>query len=102
MKLQIADEMYDLEYTVNAICDLEELSGKSLGEVLSSGQYSSVRSLLWCGLITKQPQTTVEKAGEILQAYLQTKTTNDFILQVGMALDQAGFLRAQGKAKTKK
>lgn len=95
MKLEIGDKIYELEYTVNSVCDLEELTGKNLGDVLSAAGMSSVRALLWCGLIENSPNLTMKQAGAILQEYIETKAMEELVEALGNAIEHAGFIQAQ-------
>lgn len=101
MKLQVGENIYELEYTVNAVCDLEELTGNTLSSIFSKGEYSGVRALLWCGLTEHSPSMTMRQAGVILQEYLNTGSIEELLTLIGGAFDQAGFPKAQGKAKKK-
>ncbi len=99
MKLEIGDKMYELEYTVNSVCDLEEITGKGLGDILSVSGLSSIRALLWSGLIENLPGLTIKKAGAIVQEFLKQGTLEDLVTKIGEAIEQAGFLNAQTAPK---
>jgi hypothetical protein len=97
MKLEINDKMYELEYTINAVCDLEELTGKTFAEVVTQKGFRGLRALMWCGLSENVPGLTMKTAGKLLQEYLKTHTQEEFVTLVGGAVEQAGFLTAQGR-----
>ena len=97
MKLEIGDGIYELEYTVNAVCDLEELTGKNLGDVLATAGLSSVRALLWCGLIEHAKTLTMAKAGSLLQEYMKAHSMEELVELLGKAIEDAGFIQAQGR-----
>lgn len=97
MKLEIADKMYEFEFTINAVCDLEDISGKTFGEVVGTKGFRGLRALMWCGLSENNPGLTIKQAGKLLQEYLKTNSQEQFITLVGGAVEQAGFLTAQGK-----
>jgi hypothetical protein len=99
MKIEIGDTMFDFEYTVNSVCDLEEITKKNLAEVVSNNGFSSVRALLWCGLSEHMKGLTIAKAGNIMQEYLKTHPIEELMTIIGEAIEQAGFLGAQGKKK---
>jgi hypothetical protein len=42
---------------------------------------------------------TIKKAGALLQEYLKDKDLGDIIAIIGEAIEQAGFLKAQGMLK---
>lgn len=102
MKLEIGDVSFELEYTVNSVCDLEEISGKGLGDILGTAGLSSVRALLWCGLIENMKGLTMGKAGNLLQEYLKTHSMEELVEVMGKAIEGAGFIQAQEKGKKAK
>lgn len=99
MKLSIGDVTFELEYTVNSVCDLEELMGKGVAEILSVGGFSSVRALLWCGLIEKMPGLTISKAGNLLQDYVKEHSLEELAKILGEAVQHAGFLEEKAVKK---
>lgn len=102
MKIEIGDQVFELEYTINAVCDLEELTGKNLGDVLATQGMSSVRALLWCGLTEHMKGLTMKQAGNLLQEYMKGHTMEELVEVLGKAIEQAGFIQAQqGKPKAK-
>ena len=105
MKLEIGDTLYEIEFTVNAVCDLEELTKKSIGDVLRLPELSGIRALLWCGLIEGNPSMTFKQAGKLLDTYLSENgyETGKERLNVALAeaISQAGFLQAQGTKSPK-
>lgn len=102
MKIEIGDKMFELEYSINGICDLEEITGKSLGDILSVEGFSSVRSLLWCGLADNTPGLTMKQAGALLQEYIKTNSLEEIANKIGEAVAQAGFLKAQETGRKQK
>ncbi len=101
MKLEIGQTMYELNYTVNSVCDLEEITGKGIGDILSVNGFSSVRALLWCGLIEGTPGLTMKRAGEILQEYIAVNSIEQLSNILSEAVQQAGFLAEKGQKKPK-
>lgn len=103
MKLKIGDTLYDIEYHVNSVCDLEELTGKGIGEVMKMPILSGFRALLWCGLIAHNKSLTFEQVGDLLEQYLSEngyETGKEKLnLALAEAISQAGFLAAQGTRK---
>lgn len=98
MKLEIGNTIYDLEYKVNSVCDLEDLTGKQIGEVLAMPNYSMFRSMLWCGLITHH-KITIGQAGDLVEEYLRNHSQIELSKVLGQAIEDAGFMAAQGKPK---
>ena len=62
---------YPLRFSINALCCLEEKTGLSLAQ-LQSAQFSCLRGLIWCGLMEAEKGLTLEGAGELLDAHLQS------------------------------
>ena len=61
---------YPLRFSINALCCLEEKTGRTLDQ-LQSAQFSCLRGLLWCGLMEGEKGLTLAQAGELLDAHLQ-------------------------------
>ncbi len=108
MKLQIGETLYDLEYHVNSVCSLEELTGESIGEVMRKPEMSGLRALFWCGLAAHNKTLTFDQAGELLEQYLAEhggyygpgkEAINVFLAE---CLAQSGFLIAQGTSNEQK
>ena len=88
------DADYTLVYSTNAICELEEALGKGLNAIVADMErLSTVRALLWAGLRARQPDTTMVKAGEIIDLCGVAAATE----AIGRALN-AAFQRTEGKA----
>ena len=96
MKLEIGEALFELEYTVNSVCDLEEITGKDLANIVGTPGFSAVRSLLWCGLVENMKGITIAKAGTLMHEYLKTNTLESLVTEIGRAIDASGFLDAQG------
>ncbi len=99
MKLEIGDKTYDFEFTINAVCDLEERTGKGFAELISVEGLTSLRALMWCGLITHQKTLTMAQAGDLIQEYLKNNTVEDFTKTIGDAFEQAGFIQAAAQKR---
>lgn len=102
MKLEIGDVSFELEYTVNSVCDLEEITGKGLGDILATAGLSSVRALLWCGLIENMKGLTMAKAGNLLQEYMKAHSMEELVEVMGKAIEGAGFIQAQPEKRKAK
>lgn len=98
MILTLNGKDYPLRFSVNALCCLEEKTGRSL-DSLQGSQMSCLRGLLWCGLLETRPQTTLEEAGELLDAHLRSggdlKTVSDAL---AAALEDACFFPRPGRS----
>ena len=70
MTVTLCGKEYPLHFTVNALCCLEEKTGKGLSE-MQSGQMSCLRGLLWCALSQQNPGMTLEDAGNMMDRHLR-------------------------------
>ena len=99
MKLELGDKTYEFEFTINAVCDLEEMTGKGFADLMSVEGLTSIRALMWCGLISHQKTITLAQTGELLQDYLKNNTVEDFTKTIGDAFEQAGFIQAAAQKR---
>lgn len=84
---------YPLRFTVNSLCCLEEKTGQSL-TALQSSQFTCLRALLWCGLLSFAPDMTLEAAGDLMDAHLQAGGDLGAVsAQLAGALEDACFFR---------
>jgi hypothetical protein len=67
--IEIAGKQYELEYTVNSACEVEERSGKNITDLLNR-EFSGIRWLLWGGLISRQPRMTVREVGNLIGEHI--------------------------------
>ncbi|MEW6555075.1 MAG: hypothetical protein AB1384_12410 [Actinomycetota bacterium] len=63
--IELADGTYKVEFTMNCLCELEELVGTVEAGELPPG-YRSTRAMLWAGLREHHPEITLEEAGKLL------------------------------------
>lgn len=68
--ITLAGRGWELRYPINALCALEEQYGPI--DRMCRTAFSSVRALLWCGLITAHPDMTPQKAGELIEEHLRS------------------------------
>ena len=101
----VSGEAYTLQFTIDAICTLEELLDKSSMEIftlLARGRIGVLRAAMWAGLQARHPKITLREAGEIIPhikgepkaLQLVTRAMN---LAFGEA-DQDGEAAEDGKA----
>lgn len=66
------DRERHLRYTINALADLEQHLGTGLGGVMLTGKVGIgfMRGFLWAGLKHEDARLSVERAGQLLQDYL--------------------------------
>ena len=92
---------YALRFSVNALCCLEEKTGKSLSD-LQGSQLSCLRGLLWCALLETEAGLTLEQAGQLLDDHLKNGGSLHAVSQaLAGALEDACFFPHPGKEKAK-
>ena len=61
-RITLCGREYSLRFSVNSLCCLEEKMDKGLAALLKT-DLSSLRALLWCGLLEQEQHLTLEDAG---------------------------------------
>ena len=94
-------EPVKLRLTVNSICELEELDGRSITEILEAVSQPNVKMLLlrkffWALMLDDNPDATLEDAGKIVTA-LQGRHTEILADAVAMAFPEAQEGVGEGK-----
>ncbi len=101
MNIALNGKSYPLRFTVNALCCLEEKTGQGLDQ-LQGGRISTLRGLLWCGLMEGCPAITLESAGQLLNDHLQhggdLASVSDAL---AAALEDACFFPPRGRETPK-
>lgn len=73
--LQAGDKAYTLQFTANAMCELEAKAGLSISEFMANLQAAQasgrvkmldLRLLIWAGLTENHPELTLKQAGQII------------------------------------
>lgn len=98
MKLTVWDKIYDFEYRLNSVCELEREAGVTVGEVLNMPQYTMLRWMTWAGLLKHHPMT-LDEAGDLAEQYLEANGRDALIAAITGAIEAAGFMTAQSKGK---
>lgn len=84
--LDVDGKVLKLQYTTNAMCELEDAAKVGFMEFLSAFQagaeqgtlrIAELRLLLWAGLIEHQPDTTLKTAGAVIDALGGLETAMD-------------------------
>ena len=102
MRIEIADKSYELKFTINAMAELEDMTGQELGNLLSGGQFKTVRYLMWAGLIENNPELTIKGAGGLIEEYLQSGGSLEVLGELlTKAIESAGFFKQAAKAPKK-
>lgn len=73
------DNSYTLKYGYNAVCELEEASGKPIQALFSEEAVglSTIRLLIWAGLKWKNNGITKQQVGFILEDLIDNGTFQD-------------------------
>ena len=93
MTIDMNGKQLALSFTVRAVCDAEKALGCSLYDLLNTS-VSSVRALLFCGLLDGDKPLTLQQAGDLLEGYLKSGGSLLHLSEaLAKALDEAGFFR---------
>jgi hypothetical protein len=99
--LQVGDRAYTLSYSINALCELEDLLDQPVAAIVKAIQkpdelrMHSVRALLWAGLQDHHEGLTVKEAGMIIsEAGVQAA-----VAKAGEAFRLAFPVQTEGGAK---
>ena len=88
------DRPRKLRYRHNDLADLEVVSGKGLGELMSGQSFHGVRLLLQFGLRWQDSKMTLTKAGDCAQAWLDKGLGLDALIdKILDALRVSGFIK---------
>ncbi|WP_037437161.1 GTA-gp10 family protein [Sinorhizobium fredii] len=99
--LQVGDRAYTLSFSINALCELEDLLDKPVAAIVEAIQkptelrMSSVRAIIWAGLQDHHEGLSVKEAGQIASE----AGTQAALAKVGEAFRLAFPQPTQGGAK---
>ena len=92
--VRVAGREWNLRYTVNSLCALEDRAGMSIDRLMDR-QFSATRLLLWAGLTHCQPELTVADVGNLIGRDLQMGgTLEDIVDLCADGLRAAGLFSA--------
>lgn len=96
------DEKRKLQFRHNDMADIEQLTGKGLGELLQSTQFHGIRVVLAHGLRFMDPKMNATKAGDLIQDHwiAKGKTLDQLADVIESALVAGGIMPAKAKDKT--
>lgn len=99
MKLiEIAGKSYELCFKIYTVSLWEERTKKNVFEMQTTLAYTDLMMVFWCALLAKQPKMTVEKAADIMEAYLEEgHDIADLWGILQECLADAGFMKGQAK-----
>lgn len=65
--LAFGDKTYTLRLSVNALCEAEALLGQTVNEIIASlDRVTTLRALMWAGLVEHHPNVTIIEAGDLI------------------------------------
>ncbi|MCR5874363.1 hypothetical protein LRS10_09425 [Phenylobacterium sp. J426] len=70
VSFEASGEAYRLQFSIDAICTLEDLLDKSVAEIgvqMARGRIGAIRASLWAGLREHHPKLPLKDAGELLK-----------------------------------
>lgn len=94
----IEDKKRTLVYNVNSLADFEQEVGMGFGMLMQSrAVFAATRALLWSGAKTQDRTFTIDKAGELIQAYVKSGGNVGDVLAVCMeaAMDQGALAKPE-------
>ena len=92
------DKERQLRYDFNAIADVEERAGLGIVAMFNEDRvgFHSIRLLLWGGLKWKDRGLTVDRAGTMINTYLQNGGTIEVLMEkIREALQKSGIISYQ-------
>lgn len=93
------DKPRHIRFDLNALVEIEAISGKSLTTLLGDLSLTTLRDLTWAGLKHEDRRLTRERVGDLLQGYLENGgTTERLIEQLVDALEQSGVFKPRGNS----
>lgn len=98
---EVEDKSYTLKYDYNSICDIEEMAGKPIQEVMSERNVGlfTVRLLLWGGLKWKNNGITKQQVGFIINN-LVAEGKYEEVVNKAMVLIVDSMPRAKSEEKS--
>lgn len=92
MMITINGEAYEMRYSVNSLCMIEERANMPIDRLMQR-QFTATRLLLWAGLCQCQSELTVWDAGEIISDYISAGGSLEVIVDMcAEGLREAGLL----------
>lgn len=61
------DKTRNLRLGVNAICDIEAITGKPISQLNDGAGFTEIRAILYCGLRWESKDITLEEVGEMME-----------------------------------
>lgn len=84
---------YKIEYTVNSLCEIEELAGMPISQLMDR-QFSATRLLFWGGLRENHGELTMKDTGKIIDGVLHSGGSLEDVIDIcAKGLIEGGFLQ---------
>ena len=102
VSFEAAGKSYTLSYSINALCELEEMLGEGVTEVAAKmggkggTRLSLIRALFWAGLRDHHPEVTIVESGELMREYGIQETSEIVGRAFMLAFPQADGRRSAG------
>ena len=98
--VKIGGKNYRMEYTINALCQLEDQAGGvALATLAVHKSNQFLRLMVWAALITHHPGLTLEEAGDLAAAYIQQAGRRGALEDLLNGLMQAAGLGPEDEEK---
>lgn len=92
------DRPRHLRFSINALADLEEATGQSVLLAMSEKNlgFRSLRALLWAGLRHEENGISIERAGDLLQKFMENGGELSTVMEkVALAVQACGLFGRQ-------
>lgn len=83
------DKVRNLRFGINAICMVEELTGKPITALAEGAGMKELRTLLYCGLVWEDNTLTLETAGDLMDLAIENKGIDYLSKKLGEAVELA-------------
>lgn len=83
------DKTRNLRYGINALCQMEEMLGKSVTKLQEEIGIKEFRIMLYCGLVWEDNTITLEKVGDLMDEAISDKGIEYINGKVSEALELA-------------
>lgn len=84
-----ADKARNLRFGTNALCQMEEMTGKSVNQLNESAGMKELRIMMYCGLRWEDKELTIEKTGEIMDEIMSKHGIDYLSEKIGKAMELA-------------
>lgn len=95
LSFTVDEKTYKLSYSINSLCELEDMLGEGVAQIASlmadpsKMKLKIVRAVFWAGLLDNWPDVQVEEAGAIMSKLIEEQGANK-----GLELIVKGFALA--------